>query len=81
MSTTTLDTLEPGNKAIIKNVAAKGTARRRMAEMGLCPGTEVTMVRRAPLKDPIEFTVRGYNLSLRKAEAAAIIIEREGDRV
>lgn len=78
MSTTTLDTLEPGSKAIVRSVSAKGPTRRRIAEMGLCPGTEVTMVRHAPLKDPMEFLVRGYNLTLRKAEAAAIIVDREG---
>ncbi|KQM12585.1 iron transporter FeoA [Methanomassiliicoccales archaeon RumEn M1] len=79
MSTITLDGLEPGSRAIIKGFAANGPARRRMAEMGLCPGTEIVTLRRAPLDDPIEFQVRGYNISLRKAEAASIIVEiKEG---
>ena len=79
MSTITLDRLEPGSRAIIKGFAANGPACRRMADMGLCPGAEIVTVRRAPLNDPIEFLVRGYNISLRKAEAASIIVEpREG---
>ena len=70
----TLDKLMPGNTAVIVSVEAKGQARRRIAEMGLCPGAEITMVRRAPLNDPLEFLVRGYNLSLRNAEAAMIVV-------
>ncbi|MFA5311912.1 MAG: FeoA family protein [Methanomassiliicoccales archaeon] len=75
MTETTLETLEPGNKAIIKRVEAAGPARKRVAEMGLSKGTCVEMVRRAPMNDPIEFRVRGYNISLRKVEASAIIVD------
>lgn len=76
----TLDELEPGESAIVRNVNAKGPSRRRIAEMGLCAGAEVTAVRRAPLNDPIEIMVRGYNLSLRKAEAVNILVERKEAR-
>jgi Fe2+ transport system protein FeoA len=74
MSEITLDRLEPGSSAIIVRVESKGTARRRIAEMGLCPGAEITMVRRAPLNDPVEFTVRGYFISLRSSEASTVVV-------
>ena len=44
-------------------------------EMGLLPGTPIKVVRFAPLRDPIEIVIRGYHLSLRRAEAAAIVVE------
>ena len=47
----------------------------RLMELGMLPGTEVRCIRMAPLGDPLEFEVRGYNLSLRKAEAATIAVE------
>lgn len=79
MNETTLDRMEPGSSATIVRVEAKGTARRRIAEMGLCPGTKITMVRRAPLNDPVEFTVRGYFISLRNSEASTVVVlTREG---
>lgn len=74
MSNITLDKLVPGNSAVIVSVGAKGPVRRRIAEMGLCPGAEITMVRKAPLNDPLEFLVRGYNISLRNADAATIVV-------
>ena len=51
--------------------------RQRLLAMGLTPGTEFTLTRVAPLGDPVEIRVRGYALSLRKAEAAALRIERD----
>ncbi|MDW5563419.1 MAG: FeoA family protein [Methanomassiliicoccus sp.] len=79
MNEITLDRLEPGSSAIIVRVESKGAARRRIAEMGLCPGAEIVMVRRAPLNDPVEFTVRGYSISLRKSDASAVVVwPREG---
>ena len=56
-------------------VGGKGPVKRRMMDMGLVPGTDVAVVRVAPLGDPIEFTVKGYSLSLRKSEAEAIQVE------
>jgi Fe2+ transport system protein FeoA len=79
MNEITLDLLEPGSSATIVRVEAKGTARRRIAEMGLCPGAEITTVRRAPLNDPLEFTVRGYFISLRNSEASMVVVRtKEG---
>lgn len=71
----TLDRLKPGKKASIVKVGSAGAIRRRMADMGMVRGTTVEVVKVAPLGDPIEVKVKGYNLSLRKGEAAAITIE------
>ncbi len=70
-----LHKLNPGQRGIVVRVGGKGPARRRMMDMGLVPGSEVRVVRVAPLGDPIEFTVKGYSLSLRKSEAKAITVE------
>jgi DtxR family Mn-dependent transcriptional regulator len=70
-----LHKLNAGQRGIVVRVGGKGPARRRMMDMGLVPGSEVEVVRVAPLGDPIEFTVKGYSLSLRKSEAKAIEVE------
>jgi DtxR family Mn-dependent transcriptional regulator len=70
-----LDKLHTGQRGVVVHVGGKGPARRRMMDMGLVPGSEVEVVRVAPLGDPIEFTVKGYSLSLRKSEAKAIEVE------
>jgi len=75
MSETNLNTLEPGERGTILRITAKGTVRQRIAEMGLSPGAVVTMVRRAPLNDPLEFIVRGYHITLRNSEAADIVVD------
>lgn len=74
-NTSTLDKLQPGNRANVVKVGARGAIGRRMADMGMVRGTTVEVVKVAPLGDPIEVKVKGYNLSLRKDEAAAITIE------
>lgn len=71
----TLDRLKPGKKGCIVKVGGTGAVRRRMADMGMIRGTPVEVVKVAPLGDPLEVKVKGYNLSLRKDEAAAITIE------
>jgi len=71
----TLDRLKPGKKATIVKVHSDGAIGRRMAEMGMIRGTAVEVVRIAPLGDPIEVKIKGYHLSIRKEEAAAITIE------
>jgi DtxR family Mn-dependent transcriptional regulator len=71
----TLDRLRPGEKATVVKVGGEGAIRRRMADMGMVRGTPVEIIKVAPLGDPIEVKVKGYNLSLRKDEAADIAIE------
>lgn len=56
-------------------VAGEGALRQRILDMGLTKGAEVTVRKVAPLGDPLEITVRGYELSLRKREAACIVVE------
>lgn len=75
MTETTLDALAPGKRATVVRIEAEGTARKRIAEMGFSPGTVVEMVRRAPMRDPLEFKVRGYFVSIRRAEARMVAVE------
>jgi ferrous iron transport protein A len=73
---TTLDTLKPGEKARITKVRVKGPARRKLFDMGMVAGTEIELVRNAPLGDPMDYRIKGYHLSIRKEEARQIFINR-----
>ncbi len=70
-----LDTLRVGQRGIVIGVGGKGQVRQRMLDMGLVPGSEIEVIRVAPLGDPVEFSIKGYHLSLRKSEAKEIIVE------
>lgn len=59
----------------VKTVNGEGRIRRRLFDMGVTPGAELTMRKKAPLGDPIEITIRGYELTLRKEEAACVEVE------
>lgn len=63
-----------GKSGVVAQVKGQGALRQRILDMGLTKGTEVTVRKVAPLGDPIEVTVRGYELSLRKAEASCILM-------
>ena len=67
-----LKDLSPGEQGKVVRVDAEGALKRRFMDMGLTRGTMVTFRKVAPLGDPIEITVRGYELSIRKDEAAHI---------
>lgn len=71
----TLKDLKPGQEGIVVSVGEKGAMRRRIMDMGVTPGTTVKVIKVAPLGDPIEVNVRGYELSLRKSEAEQIQLE------
>ena len=71
----TLNELEKGETGLIKNVTGEGRIRRRLFDMGVTPGAQVTLRKKAPLGDPIEVTVRGYELTLRKEEAKMVNVE------
>ena len=71
----TLAEIKPGQKVKIMRVAGAAAANRRLVDMGLVRNTVVSVLRVAPLGDPMEIKVRGYNLSLRKAEAEGIEVE------
>ena len=64
-----------GENGKIASVTGEGRIRRRLFDMGVTPGAELTMRKKAPLGDPIEITVRGYELTLRKTEAEFVEVE------
>jgi Fe2+ transport system protein FeoA len=72
-----LDKIEKGETGLVKSVEGDGKVRRRLFDMGVTPGAKVTLRKKAPFGDPIEITIRGYELSLRKAEAELVNIEVE----
>lgn len=75
----TLDKLHVGKSAVITKVGGAGELRLRLLDMGLIPRTKVSMVKVAPMGDPVEIRVRGYELTLRKEDAAFIEITEGGD--
>lgn len=72
----TLKDLEIGKSAVIRSVGGKGALRQHFLDMGMIPGAEVTVVKFAPMGDPMELQVHGYELTLRLAEAEQIEIEQ-----
>ena len=66
-----------GETGVIRLVGGDGKIRRRLFDMGVTPGAEVFLRKRAPLGDPIEITLRGYELTLRKSEADVVTMEVE----
>jgi len=64
-----------GSSAVVSRVSGARTVVRRLLEMGLVPGTTVTVQREAPLGDPVEVRVRNYALSIRRADALGIEVE------
>lgn len=75
---TTLNNVKVGKTATIRKINGAGAVKRRIMDMGLTKGTDLFVRKVAPLGDPIELTVRGYELSVRKADAALIDVETEG---
>ena len=71
----TLRDIPVGGKTKVTKLTAEGAIKRRIMDMGLTKGTEVSVRKVAPLGDPIEITVRGYELSIRKADAELIEVE------
>lgn len=72
----TLDRVKPGQEAIIQKIRVKGEIAQRLLDMGVTKGASVQVVRVAPLGDPIDIRIKGYHLSLRKAEAALIMVSQ-----
>jgi Fe2+ transport system protein FeoA len=72
-----LDKMKIGSSGLIKRVEGEGKIRRRLFDMGVTPGANVLIKKQAPLGDPIEITLRGYELSLRKTEAKNVLVEIE----
>jgi ferrous iron transport protein A len=70
----TLDQLPLGQSATVLKLSGNSGVRRRLMEMGITTSATIEAIRRAPLGDPLDVKVRGYHLSLRKEEAAAVLI-------
>ena len=74
----TVRDLSPGESARVLALRCAGALRRRIIDMGITPGAVVVMRKTAPLGDPIEINIRGYELSIRKTEAEQILVESAG---
>ncbi len=72
-----LDEFTIGETGLIKKVEGEGRLRRRLFDMGVTPGAKVYLRKKAPLGDPLEVTIRGYELTLRKSEACLVVLEVE----
>ena len=72
-----LEQLKPGDCAIIDEVTSKGPNESDLMEMGLIQGTPIKLVKFAPFGDPLQIQVRGYHLSIRRAKAMSILVEKE----
>ena len=71
----TLKEIKCGQKVIVKKITGEGPVKRRIMDMGITKGCEVFVRKVAPFGDPIEVKIRGYELSLRKADAEMILVE------
>lgn len=75
---TTLYDLAEGEEGIILKIKGRGQFRQRLAEMGFVAGRKVSVIKKAPLRDPVEYSILGYHVSLRNSEAQLIEVDREG---
>ena len=75
MSMATLLDIKCGETVKVQKIHGEGATKRRIMDMGITKGTQISIRKVAPLGDPIEITVRGYELSLRKADAEMIDVE------
>ncbi len=64
-----------GERGVVKRITAEGKIRRRLLDMGVTPKTSILLRKAAPLGDPLEVSLRGYELTLRKSEAQCILME------
>lgn len=71
----TLRDVEVGGKAVVVKLHGEGAVKRRIMDMGLTKGTAVSVIKVAPLGDPVQIYVRGYELSVRKADAEMVEVE------
>ncbi len=75
-----LDEFVIGEYGEVIKVEGEGRLRRRLFDMGVTPGTNILLRKKAPLGDPLEITIRGYELTLRKSEANLIVLEVGGGK-
>ncbi|WP_035294953.1 FeoA family protein [Clostridium sp. KNHs214] len=70
-----LDELSIGEQGSVVTISKESSVKRRLMDMGILPGTKLTVEGKAPMGDPIEIKLRGYKLTLRKSEASDILVE------
>ncbi len=73
----TLDELGLGESAVIEKIGGEGALRLHLLDMGLIPRTKVTLEKRAPMGDPIEIRIRGYELTLRVSDAKNVVVKED----
>ncbi len=76
MAVRKLNELRTGERGIIERITGTGRFRQRLMEMGFVPGTEIMVEKYAPLKDPIEYVLKGYHVSLRHEEADRVLVRK-----
>ena len=79
MAVRKLNELRTGDRGIIERITGTGRFRQRLMEMGFVPGAEIVVEKYAPLKDPIEYVLKGYHVSLRHTEAEKIMIRETSE--
>ena len=72
--TVILKSLSNGYSGVVERIELTGATKRRLIEMGITPGTKITVLKRAPLGDPIEILLRGYSLTIRGTDAEQILV-------
>lgn len=72
--------LKKGESAVIKRLSNPSDMRRRLIDIGFCEGATVTFICRAPLSDPIAYSIKGSIIALRRQDALLITVEKEDDR-
>lgn len=77
MKNVSLDQVKPGQECRVKDVYLSGEIKYRLLDMGIIPNTKIKLVKKAPLGDPIQILLRGYNLTIRKEIAKMIEVEVE----
>lgn len=75
----TVNDMKIGDTAVVTGIGCSGALRRRIIDMGLTPGAVVILRKTAPMGDPLELNVRGYELSIRRAEAGEIRVQIQGE--
>ena len=70
-----LNEFNVGESGVVLKITAEGKIKRRLFDMGVTPGAEITLKKVAPLGDPIQVLIRGYDLTLRRDEASTVLME------
>ena len=79
MAKKTVNDMKIGERAVVTGLGCSGALRRRIIDMGITPGAVAILRKAAPMGDPLEINVRGYELSIRRSEAKEITVETEGE--